>query len=72
MTLPRSETTRFRVVKPTIANDQLNCRVEWSRGDGWHVLQSVQINRLTGVGVDYFTDSHGGAVLACRAAAKKI
>jgi hypothetical protein len=64
--------TVFRVPNAVVTKERLEYTIEWSRGAGWHPMQHVSINRLTGVGVNYFVDMHGGDTMHCRSVEKKI
>lgn len=66
------DTTRFRVLNPVVTDDQLHYSVEWSRGTKWQLQQRIKINRLTGEGIEYFADEHGGAGMNCRRVTKKL
>ncbi|OBU13306.1 hypothetical protein [Morganella psychrotolerans] len=66
------DSTNFRVVNPVVNNDQIQYRIEWSRGDEWRTMQNVVINRLTGGAVSYFVTEHGGESYQCRMTQKAI
>lgn len=66
------DSTKFRVVKPTINDTQIKYTIEWSRGEGWRPMQKVTINRLTGEAVSYFVTMHGGESYQCQLAKKAI
>jgi len=68
----RDDTT-FRVRNVVVTDERLAYMIEWSRGDKWHVMQRVSINRLTGDGVNYFVDGEqGGDTMRCRATVRQI
>ena len=65
--------TRFRVRNAVVTDERLAYMIEWSRGNAWHVMQRVSINRLTGDGVNFFVNGEqGGDSMRCRAVSKKI
>ena len=64
--------TQLRVRNPVVTSERLEYIVEWSRGAGWRPMQRVSINRITGVGVNYFVDMHDGETIQCQKVAKKI
>ncbi|EPG9560418.1 hypothetical protein [Morganella morganii] len=66
------DSTNFRVVNPVVNDDQIQYRIEWSRGDEWRTMQNVVINRLTGGAVSYFVTEHGGESYQCRTTPKAI
>ncbi|MEG0280278.1 MAG: hypothetical protein RR510_12995 [Morganella sp. (in: enterobacteria)] len=66
------DSTNFRVVNPVVNDDQIQYRIEWSRGDEWRTMQNVVINRLTGGAVSYFVTEHGGESYQCRMTQKAI
>jgi hypothetical protein len=64
--------TNFRVLSPVITPDRLHYTIEWTRGSKWNVEQIIEINRLTGYGVEYFVGEHGGTSMSCTTMQKKI
>ncbi|KER01540.1 hypothetical protein LGZ99_23155 [Photorhabdus temperata] len=66
------DSTHFRVVNPVVTDEQIQYRIEWSRGGEWRTMQNVAINRLTGDAVSYFVNEHGGESYQCRVAKKAI
>lgn len=66
------DSTNFRVVNPTVTDENIAYRIEWSRGDEWQTMQNVEINRLTGVAVSYFVTEHGGETYQCKLGRKAI
>lgn len=67
----RDDTT-FRVQKGVITDEKISYHVEWGRHGKWYSLSRVDINRLTGKGVNWFTDMHGGESIVCKAGAQKF
>lgn len=67
------DSTNFRVVNPTVTDENIAYRIEWSRDDDeWRTMQHVEINRLTGVGVSHFVTEHGGETYQCKLGRKAI
>lgn len=66
------DSTNFRVVNPVVTDEQINYRIEWSRGEEWRTMQDVSINRLTGGAVSYYIGEHGGESYQCRTTQKAI
>lgn len=52
--------TEYRIQNGIINNEKISYRVEWGRRGKWYTLARVDLNRLTGEGVDWFTNMHGG------------
>lgn len=64
--------TYFRVDKPKVSNELISYRIMWRRSGDWKLSQDIQINRLTGKAISYFTDEHGGESYDCRLEKRKI
>ena len=64
------EFTQFRVRSALVTDERLNYTVEWSRGAEWHLLQQININRVTGSGA--ISRSEGSEPMQCRTVSKKI
>ncbi|PHM59108.1 hypothetical protein [Xenorhabdus sp. KK7.4] len=66
------DSTDFRVINPVVTNENIQYRIEWSRGGEWRTMQNVAINRLTGGAVSYFVTEHGGENYQCKVVKKAI
>ena len=64
--------TEFRVSNAKVTDQQIEYAIEWRRGGAWQLLQRVSVNRLTGEGVDWFVDEHGGTPIQCQARKQKF
>ena len=66
------DSTHFRVINPVVTDEQIQYKIEWSRGDDWRPMQDVKINRITGGAVSYFVTMHGGESYQCSLGKKAI
>ena len=64
--------TDFRVKNAKVTDQQIEYSIEWRRDGDWKLLQRVSVNRLTGEGVDWFVDEHGGTPIQCQAKKQKF
>ena len=69
--LGRDETD-FQVSNVSITNEEIRYYMEWGRSGKWLPKQRIQINRLTGDGVDWFVSEHGGQPIKCNGNARKF
>ena len=69
--LGRNETD-FRVSNVSITNENISYLIEWGRQGNWLPKQRIEINRLTGNGVDWFLTEHGGLSIKCTGSARKF
>lgn len=66
------DSTNFRVMNPTVADEQIQYTIEWSRGGAWRPMQEVTINRITGDAVSNFVTMRGGESYKCSLGKKAI
>jgi hypothetical protein len=66
------DTTFFRAQNIVITDEMLRYNLEWSRDGKWRSRQIIEINRLTGHGVQWFSTEHGGASFTCSGSRKKL
>lgn len=65
--------TWFRVVNPKIDEKRIEYTIEASRDKkSWGVVSRVDINRLSGLAVDWLIGEHGGITYQCHLESKKI
>ena len=57
--------TDFRASNVSITNEAIGYFLEWGRAGKWFPKQRIEINRLTGNGVDWFLTEHGGLSIKC-------
>lgn len=57
--------TQFRVQNAEFTPERIAYTVEWGRNNIWHPLQHMEINRLTGRGIEWAIGEHGGTSLIC-------
>lgn len=69
--LGRDETD-FRVSNVLVTNENISYLIEWGRYGNWLPKQRIEVNRLTGNGVDWFLTEHGGLPIKCTGSARKF
>lgn len=64
--------TLFKVENVIFTDTRIEYQVWWRRHEDWVLQQSIEIDRLTGRGVDWFVDEQGGQSISCSVKNPKI